>query len=253
MGIEIFMNDKGNFSKKESSTSNLKGWWNTIHKADLDNDGDLDFIVGNHGLNSRFKASPEKPITLFSKDFDRNGFIDPVLAFRASNGKDYPYALRHNLIDQMKGLKKKFPDYESFKDASMDVIFTQKELDDSNKLEANMLSSIVLINQGNFKFDVLELPVEVQFSAVYAINTADFDNDGDLDVVLGGNLFNVKPEVGRYDATYGIYLENKGNMKFKNRKNGNGFFIKGEVRDLIVHDKKLIVARNSDSLAIFKY
>ena len=84
MGIEIFVNEQGAFTKKESTTSNLKGWWNTIHKTDLDNDGDLDFIVGNHGLNSRFKASSEKPITLFSKDFDMNGFTDPVLAFRAS-------------------------------------------------------------------------------------------------------------------------------------------------------------------------
>ena len=204
-------------------------------------------------MNSRFRASTERPITLFSSDFDKNGFTDPVLAFRAPNGKDYPYALRHNLIDQMKGLKKKFPDYESFKDASMDVIFTKKQLDASNQLKATTLSSIVLINKGDMKFDVLELPVEAQFSSIYAINTADFDNDGDQDIVLGGNLFNVKPEVGRYDATYGVYLENEGNMKFKNHKNGNGFFVKGEVRDLIVHEKKLLVARNSDSLAVFKY
>ena len=254
MGIEIFINQDGSYTRKEESdTKDLKGWWNTIHKADLDNDGDVDFIVGNHGLNSRFRASPEKPITLFSSDFDKNGFIDPVLAFRASNGKDYPYALRHNLIDQMKGLKKKFPDYESFKDASMDVIFTKTQLDASNQLKATTLSSIVLINKGNMKFDVLELPVEAQFSSIYAIHTADFDNDGDQDIVLGGNLFNVKPEVGRYDATYGVYLENEGNMKFKSHKNGNGFFVKGEVRDLLVHEKKLLVARNSDSLAVFKY
>ena len=88
MGIEIFVNEQGRFTKKQGATSDLKGWWNTIHKADLDGDGDLDFIVGNHGLNSRFKASKEQPITLFSKDFDKNGFIDPVLAFRAKNGKD---------------------------------------------------------------------------------------------------------------------------------------------------------------------
>ena len=254
MGIEIFVNQDGSYIRKEESdVKELKGWWNTIHKADLDNDGDLDFIVGNHGLNSRFKASPEKPITLFSKDFDKNGFIDPVLAFRASNGKDYPYALRHNLIDQMKGLKKKFPDYESFKDASMDVIFSPKDLETSNQLKATILSSIILINNGNMEFDILELPIEAQFSSIYAINTDDFDDDGDQDIVLGGNLFSVKPEVGRYDATYGVYLENEGNLKFKSHKNGNGFFIKGEVRDIIVHEKKLIVARNSDSLAIFKY
>ena len=254
MGIEIFVNQDGSYIRKEESdVKELKGWWNTIHKADLDNDGDLDFIVGNHGLNSRFKASPEKPITLFSKDFDKNGFIDPVLAFRASNGKDYPYALRHNLIDQMKGLKKKFPDYESFKDASMDVIFSPKDLETSNQLKATILSSIILINNGNMEFDILELPIEAQFSSIYAINTDDFDDDGDQDIVLGGNLFSVKPEVGRYDATYGVYLENEGNLKFKSHKNGNGFFIKGEVRDIIVHEKKLIVARNSDSLAIFKF
>ena len=254
MGIEIFINKGGVFTRREEGqVKDLKGWWNTIHKADLDNDGDFDFIVGNHGLNSRFRASQEKPITLFSSDFDKNGFIDPVLAFKASNGKDYPYALRHNLIDQMKGLKKKFPNYESFKDASMDVIFTKKDLDASNQLKVTILSSIVLINKGNLEFDVLELPIEAQFSSIYAINTGDFDKDGDQDIVLGGNLFNVKPEVGRYDASYGVYLENEGNMKFKSHKNGNGFFLKGEVRDIIVHEQKLIVARNSDSLAIFKY
>ena len=254
MGVEIFINQGGIFTRREEGqVKDLKGWWNTIHKVDLDNDGDFDFIVGNHGLNSRFRASPEKPITLFSSDFDKNGFIDPVLAFKASNGKDYPYALRHNLIDQMKGLKKKFPNYESFKDASIDVIFAKKDLDASNQLKATILSSIVLINKGNIEFDVLELPIEAQFSSIYAINTGDFDKDGDQDIVLGGNLFNVKPEVGRYDASYGVYLENEGNMKFKSHKNGNGFFLKGEVRDIIVHEQKLIVARNSDSLAIFKY
>ncbi|MDC1226239.1 VCBS repeat-containing protein [Algibacter sp.] len=254
MGVEIFINQGGIFTRREEGqVKDLKGWWNTIHKVDLDNDGDFDFIVGNHGLNSRFRASPEKPITLFSSDFDKNGFIDPVLAFKASNGKDYPYALRHNLIDQMKGLKKKFPNYESFKDASIDVIFAKKDLDASNQLKATILSSIVLINKGNLEFDVLELPIEAQFSSIYAINTDDFDKDGDQDIVLGGNLFNVKPEVGRYDASYGVYLENEGNMKFKSHKNGNGFFLKGEVRDIIVHEQKLIVARNSDSLAIFKY
>ena len=254
MGVEVFINNNGSFTRKQDGTiKELKGWWNTISKADIDNDGDLDFILGNHGLNSRFRASVKNPITLFSKDFDKNGFLDPVLAFRADNGKDYPYALRHNLIDQMKGLKKKFPDYESFKDASMDVIFSKPELDDSNQLQVNTLSSIILVNQGNLKFDVVELPIEAQFSAIYAIATDDFDHDGDQDIVLGGNLFSVKPEVGRYDATYGVYLENEGNMKFKSHTNGNGFFVKGEIRDLLINQNKIIVSRNSDSLAIFKY
>ena len=253
MGIEIFTNQEGKFLKKESETSNLKGWWNTIHKVDLDNDGDLDFIVGNHGENSRFKASKEQPITLFSKDFDKNGFIDPVMAFRGNDGKDYPYALRHNLIDQMKGLKKRFPDYESFKNAGIRDIFTEDELKEANLLQATTLSSVILINDGDFKFRVQVLPIAAQVSNVYAIATNDFDNDGDQDIVMGGNLYNVKPEVGRYDASYGVYLENLGDFNFKTHKDGNGFSVKGEVRDMIIHNDKLIVARNSDSLAIFKY
>ena len=254
MGLEIFVNDKGSFTKKtDNSLSNLKGWWNTIHQTDIDNDGDLDFILGNLGLNSKFKASPENPITLFSKDFDNNGFIDPILTFRADNGKDYPYALRHNLIDQLRGLKKKFPDYESFKDASINDIFTTEELNGANKLEVNTLSSVLLINQGDFNFRVEELPIEVQFSAIYAIATHDFDNDGDQDIVLGGNLYNVKPEVGRYDASYGVYLENLGKKGFKSHKNGKGLVINGEVRDLVIDGRKLIAVRNSDSLVVFKY
>ncbi len=254
MGVEIFVNKKGAFTKKENSAiSELKGWWNKIYQADLDNDGDLDLILGNHGLNSIFKANSENPITLFSKDFDNNGFIDPILAFRSSDGKDYPYALRHNLIDQIKSLKKKFPDYESFKNADMTTIFNSEQLAQATKLEVNTLFSLILINDGDFNFKVKQLPKEAQFSPIYAIATDDFDNDGDQDIVLGGNLYNVKPEVGRYDATYGVYLENDGEMNFKSYKDGKGFTLKGEIRDFVINNKKLIVARNSDSLAIFKY
>ena len=254
MGIEFFINDAGKFSRKsDNALANLKGWWNTITASDLDNDGDLDFIAGNHGLNSRFKASSEAPITLFSKDFDNNGFIDPILAFRGKSGKDYPYALRHNLIDQMKSLKKQFPDYESFKDAGIKNIFTQEQLDGANVLSVNNLSSVILINNGDFNYEVKQLPKEAQFSPVYAIAAVDFDNDGDKDIILGGNLYGVKPEVGRYDASYGLYLENLGEMNFKYHNDGKGFVVKGQIRDFKINDNRIIVSRNNDSLAVFKY
>ncbi len=254
MGIEIFINENGIFKKmKENPLAKLKGWWNTIGMSDLDNDGDMDLVIGNHGLNSRFKATETNPITLYLKDFDLNGSLDPIFTFRAENGKDYPYALRHNLIDQIKNLKKKFPDYMSFENADINVIFNEKELQGATKLPANRLETTLLMNNGNFEFDIIELPPEVQYAPVYAFEFHDFDKDGDNDIVFGGNLFNVRPEFGRYDASYGGYLENQGNMKFDFIKNDNGFLIKGEIRDLIVDKNELIVIRNNDSIAVFNF
>jgi len=254
MGVKLFKNNNGSFQKlKDNPLENLKGWWNTIGQADLDNDGDMDIIIGNNGLNSRFKASVTNPISLYVKDFDLNGSIDPVYTFRGKDGKDYPYALRHNLIAQIKNLKKRFPDYMSFESADISKIFSKKELEGATKLVANRLQTTLLINQGNFKFDIAELPQEVQYSPVYAFEFQDFDKDGDTDIVFGGNLYKVKPEFGRYDASYGGYLENEGNMKFKFLNNDKSFLLKGEIRDMIVNKNELIVLRNNDSIAVFNF
>ena len=92
-----------------------KGWWLRAHAVDIDQDGDQDFVLGNHGKNSRFRTSKERPVKMYLNDFDQNGSIEGVLTFTAEDGRDLPYALRHDLIDQMKVLKKKFPDYASFR------------------------------------------------------------------------------------------------------------------------------------------
>ncbi len=254
MGIEIFTNQNGNFKKSvNNALSSLKGWWNIALPKDLDGDGDLDIVLGNHGENSRFRASSERPITLYVKDFDKNGFIDPIMTFTSENGKQYPYNLRHNLIDQLKDLKKKYPDYNSFKDADIIDMFGEEELKDAVQIETSYLSSIVLINEGNLDFKAVNLPVETQFSPIYAIAAQDFDGDGDIDLVMGGNLYGTKPEVGRYDATYGMFLENDGQANFKYHPGGNGFFVDGEIRDIKIANRQLLVAKNNDSLEIFSY
>jgi hypothetical protein len=254
MGIRVFKNTNGFFKESSSNElAELKGWYNTVEFADLDNDGDQDLIIGNHGRNSRFKATKDNPITLFANDYDGNSYVDPVLAFTAENGKQYPYALRHNLVDQLKYLSKKYPDYESFKDASITDIFTKEQLDNSVITEVNNLNTILLINNGDFSFKVQALPKEVQFSPIYAIATSDFDKDGDLDILLGGNLNGVMPEFGRYDASFGNYLENLGDNNFKHHITGKGIKINGEVRSIKVIGDNVIIAKNNALLEVYKF
>ena len=209
MGIEIFENNNGQFFPQKNHTlSSYKGWWNTLHLFDVDNDGDIDILAGNHGLNSRFKATPTKPIKLYLNDFDRNGSVEGILTFTNNEKRDMPYALRHTLIDQLKSLKKKFPNYQTFKNADFNKIFTPQEQEGMEVLIVNTLETTLFLNQGNFNFLAKPLPFEAQLSPIYAIAHGDFDSDGDADIVMGGNLYRVNPEVGIYDASHGIHLEN---------------------------------------------
>ena len=258
MKINVFINEKGKFVNRtdESGLSQSNGWWNTIVKADIDMDGDIDFVVGNHGLNSRFRASVDKPVSMYVNDFDKNGSVEQIIC--TYNGeKSYPMALRHDLISQIPSLKKKFLKYESYKDATITDIFTPEQMTGALKLEAYNLATSILINDGKGKFEMRQLPMEAQFSPMYGICTGDFNGDGNQDVLMGGNFYRVKPEVGRYDASYGVFLkgDGKGNFTYIKPKE-SGFFVDGEVRDVkkIVIGKSnyVIVARNNDTPLLFK-
>lgn len=252
MGLHFFENNQGNFSPLEHPLTQEKGWWNTIHLVDFDQDGKKDLIVGNHGTNSRFKTSKEKPIKLYFNDFDSNGSGEGILVSTQEDGKEYPFALRHNLIDQMKSLKKKFPNFDSFKDADITKIFDATALNQSLVLEANEFKTMAFKNTGNFTFDPIELPKQVQFSPVYAISHGDFDADGDIDLLFGGNLYRTKPEVGSYDASYGIFLENTP-QGFLFHPGGKGFSVKGEIRSIKINDNTIWVGRNNETMSAFRF
>ena len=254
MNIKIFTNVEGKYSQSELKCDiPLNGWWNKLHITDLDGDNDLDIIAGNHGLNSRFKANAEYPIKLYYADFDNNGFEEGITTFARENKKDYPYSLRHNLIDQMKGLKKKFPDYESFKDADITKILSPEEIKKSDILLCNQLKTVVLRNEGNLSFTSIDLPIEAQLSPMYAIATSDFNNDGHKDIIMGGNQYSVVPEMGIYDGSHGLYLQNDGELNFKYNNDGDGFRVDGEIRDFIIQDGLLSVVVSRDSLITFKF
>ena len=253
MGINILLNQNGRFTPLSNNLSEEKGWWRSLLVEDLNNDDMLDILVSNHGLNSRFRATKSRPIKLYFNDFDKNGSAEGIICFSSEDGNEYPYALRQDLIGQIKSLKKKFPDFESFKDADITKIFDQNELKGSIVSEINTLETSLYLNIGDFNFEKVSLPNQVQFSPIYSMKSFDFDKDGDKDLLMGGNQFKSRPEMGIYDASYGIYLENNGEARFEFFNGGKGFFTKGEIRDIVIMDDNVIVARNNDSLSLFKF
>lgn len=257
LNVTVFINKNGKFQNvtKSSGLGYSSGWWSVLKAADVDSDGDIDLIVGNHGLNSRFRATPSSPLSMYVNDFDKNGTTEQLICFNIQ-GKDYPMALRHDLTSQMPSLKKKYLKYEDFKNESIDKIFEKEVLKTAVKLSVSELRSGVFINdKGIFSF--IPFPIEAQFSPIYAMLADDFDGDGILDILLGGNLYEAKPEVGRYDGSYGLFLSGVGNGTFvASSAKRSGFFVDGQIRDLKKINIKgvafVLVARNNDSPLFFR-
>ncbi|MEM9544405.1 MAG: VCBS repeat-containing protein [Bacteroidota bacterium] len=257
MPVHIYMGSSDGFMPLDTSseTSQALGWWNTIKTADLDNDGDLDIIAGNHGTNTRFKADKEHPVCMHINDFDQNGSVEQIVCI-FSGERSLPLALRHDLVKQLPGLKKRYLKYDSYVDQTMEDMFSAAERAKMITLRATEMRSMVFLNE-NGKFKSAPLPTEAQLSAIYAIEAVDLNADGILDLILGGNLYNVKPEVGRYDATDGVVLLGLGDGTFSYLDDTNsGFIAPGEIRAIkkidIDGSPSIVVARNNDTPLIFQ-
>lgn len=259
MPIHVFENVNGKFSlkTKELGLQKSNGWWNRIKAADIDNDGDVDFILGNHGLNSRFRAYADKPLTMTVGDFDGNGTTEQIISRYMQDG-NYPYVLRHDLISQIPSMKKKYVKYEDFKNETISDILGDR-LNKARILEAYEFRSSILLNNRKNTWQLLPLPVEAQVSPVYGIVAEDFNGDRYIDILLGGNLYGVKPEMGRYDASYGTLLLGNSGGKFTSVPNRQiGLRLEGEVRDMAVVAKSaksiaVVVARNNASPILLKF
>ncbi|MDF1694624.1 MAG: VCBS repeat-containing protein [Saprospiraceae bacterium] len=258
MPIQIFMGSSNGLLPLDSlnDLSQLYGWWNTIKIADIDNDNDLDLIIGNHGTNSRFKADKEHPVCMHINDFDQNGSVEQIVC--VFNGESsYPLALRHDLVKQLPGLKKKYLKYDSYVNQTIEDLFTEEQRANMITLKATEMRSMVLLNDGTGKFSAQPLPTPAQLAPIYAIETLDINQDGNVDLLLGGNLYSVKPEVGRYDATDGLVLLGHGDGSFTYLNDTkSGFTANGEIRSIkkinIGGKQSIIVARNNDNPLIFQ-
>ena len=258
MPIRVFQNVKAGFvevSEEKGLTKDSTGWWWDISEGDFDNDGDMDYIVGNNGLNYKYKATPDATFDIFVNDFDKNNKDDIVLSYY-EEGTQYPVRGRGCSSQQIPGIKQKFKNYESFANASLVDVYTEKALESSLHYQVKSFASIYLENDGD-KFIVHELPVETQISSINKILVDDFDKDQQLDALIVGNLYSSEVETPRNDASHGLFLRGQGNGKFNPRPaSESGFFVTGDSKDMVsikVNDERFIlVARNNDTINVVK-
>lgn len=265
MPITFIKNDQGKFKNVTTSSGveSKKGWWTSILPGDFDNDGDIDYIAGNLGLNSYFRGSEKYPVSIYAKDFDSNGSFDAIptlylpLSQEDTTRKEFPAHTRDDMIKQMIGFRSKFQNYKSYAVASFDQMFTPEEVKGVLKVQANYFANSYIRNEGNGKFTMLSLPVNTQFSCMNGMLAEDFDADGNLDVLMVGNDYGTDVSVGRYDACNGLLLKGNGKGDFVTMAiQQSGWYVPGNAKALVKlrsSNGKLLVAasQNRDKLKLF--
>jgi enediyne biosynthesis protein E4 len=255
MPVTFFINEKGK-SFTPLTLANSAGWWNSISGGDFDNDGDIDYVAGNLGLNSIYKASVDEPVTVYAKDFDNNGSVDPILC-RYIQGKEYPAHPREALTGQIPPLRGVALSYSLYGGMDIHDLFSKEKLANAMVLKSTMFSSVYIQNNGNNKFEIKPLPSEAQFSPMFGMMITDLNEDGNLDILSVGNSYASEVLSGYYDAGIGNYLQGDGKGNFKNvQVKQSGFFVDGDAKamaKLISGDGRelLIVTQNRDSLKVF--
>ena len=219
----IYLNQSGKgFKRMDSNLDNQKGWWNDVEISDFDNDGDLDLVAGNWGLNTRLHASEKEPLKLYLNDFDDNGAVEPIISY-FYKGKETVLSSKDELDQQLPFLKKKFNTYNAFAEAEFKEIFPAKKIANSVKKEVTELASCYFENMGEGIFKKHILPFEAQSSSIFAIEKFDFNKDGFDDLLLAGNNYEISTQLGRLDASHGTLLLNNGK---------NGFYVSKEIPNI---------------------
>jgi enediyne biosynthesis protein E4 len=220
------------FVAVKSTLDHFSGWWNTITPADMDGDGDLDFVIGNQGSNLHYKPQPGQPMKLWVNDFDNNGTYEQIIT-QQLGGKDMPIHQKSEMTTQMVSLKKQNLKASEYAKKSMPELFAPSVLKNTTVREAGSSESVIAINNGNMNFTVRPLPMRSQLSCVCGIACVDINNDGAVDIIAGGNNHAFRPQFSRLDADFGSVLLNDGAMNFdwKNYEE-SGFFIKDEIKHI---------------------
>ncbi|GAA4275610.1 VCBS repeat-containing protein [Aquimarina mytili] len=255
MAPKIFRNSLNGLSSFSSNLDTISGWFNTVEAKDLDQDGDIDLVLGNRGTNAMYKASNLNPIKMYINDFDNNGTVEQIFT-QTIEGKDIPIHLKNEITGQINSLKKQNLKYSEYAKKSIDELFSEEVLQNTTIKTVNNFASLVAYNNGKGDFEIKELPQEVQLSCVCDIETEDFNGDGVLDLILAGNEYNFKPQFSRLDASRGNILLSDGNGNYIDQKS-SGFIVQDQVRAMQwvknkSGEKYLITAINNKAPKIFK-
>jgi hypothetical protein len=233
------------------------GWWNSITAGDFDEDGDIDYVIGNLGLNTRLRASPEQPLCIYAKDFDNNGAIDPVMCYYIE-GRNYVYPTRDELIGQIPAMRKRFELYRKYASVTFDETFSKEELGDAFIVKAECFESSYLENKGNGNFERKALPIQCQFAPLFGMVTGDYNNDGHPDVLLTGNSYSTEVSTGNYDAMTGLLLLGDGKGNFNPVASAiSGFLADGDSKgmariNLADNSSLILVANNNGKLQSYQ-
>ena len=231
MPVTFFVSNQGH-SFTAVDIPNSSGWWNSISGGDFDNDGDIDYIAGNLGLNSIYKASVEEPVSVVANDFDSNGSFDAIMC-RYIQGKEYPVHPRDALIGQISYVKGIAHRYSEYGTMGITDLIPEEKLRGALTLKSTSLQSVYIENTGNNKFRMKPLPVEAQFAPMFGIDITDVNGDGYLDVLAVGNSYACEPLSGHYDAGIGNCLEGDGRGNFTAVPvTKSGFFVDGDAKGL---------------------
>jgi len=255
MPITIFENNNGTFKPiVNDSLKNTEGLWFSIESTDIDGDGDMDYFVGNLGLNTKYKASAKKPFNVFCDDFDNSGTYDIVLTSNYK-GTLVPSRGRECSSQQMPFIKDKFPTFNEFAEASLEDIYGKDALDKALHLKVKMLNSVFLENNGNGNFTIKSLPKMLQIAPIMDFEFIDLNNDKRKEIIAIGNHYNAEVETVRYDASLGSILSYK-DKDFKILSiNETGFINVGNSKNIITINKKedtiLLITNNDDRVNLF--
>ena len=257
--VSVFHNTGTRFEKKINPEFEQKttGWWFSIEAADMDNDGDQDLVVGNLGLNHKYKASVEEPFKVYYDDFDLNGSKDIVLAYY-NFGDLFPLRGRSCSSEQVPQLSEKFSTYNLFAESDIVSVYGEKNLENALEYQVSTFASTYFENDGTGQFTPYQLPTEAQFSSVNDILLTDANRDQIMDIIIAGNLYNSEVETPRNDAGYALLLTGMGNREFNaTSPQKSGLFIPYEVKRLALiqgaTSDKLLAGCNDEKVQIFQY